>query len=468
VSRPEISVVMPFAGSVQDAEAAIDALLSLDARPGDELILVDNSGTAAAASVSVRTPDAGGRPGPGPELTVIDAGGRPRPGPKLTVVDALGERSPAHARNVGAAQAHREWVLFLDADIRPLPGLLDAFFAVQLDNDVGAVAGEVIPARGEATLAARYGAARSFLGQRAHQEHPYRPRAAAANLLVRRAAFEQLGGFYEGVRAAEDTDFTWRLQEAGWRLGLREEAKVEHRYRASVSELRRQWRGYAAGRAWLARRYDGFAPQPAVRRALHRGRGRIPGLGGASADGGSARAGRRAAPVAAGPVERGRFIALDALLSLEELAGLALSNRPSEPGARRGRADVVLVADRFPARGDPLVELAGALERARVEALARPAIPDPVAGRRLAVDYLEDDGAASRLTSVLRLALRHPLRTGYDLFSRPPEAPSLRSLAPAVRRLEHDAGARVHALGPGRSAATAQRLARLAGRPLDR
>ena len=451
MSRPEVSVVMPFAGGAQDAEAALDALLSLDAGRGDELILVDNSGTGAA-SVALRTRVAGG--GPGAELMVIDA---------------LGERSPAHARNVGAAQARSDWVLFLDADIRPLPGLLDAFFAAQLADDVGALAGEVIPARSEATLAARYGAARSFLGQRAHQEHPYRPRAAAANLLVRRAAFEQLGGFYEGVRAAEDTDFTWRLQEAGWRLDLREEAKVEHRYRTSLSDLRRQWRGYAAGRAWLARRYDGFVPQPALRRALHRGRGRIPGLRGSSADGGSPRADRRAAPVAAGPLERGRFIALDALLSLEELAGLALSNRPSEPGARRsGRADVVLVADRFPARGDPLVELAGALERARVEAMARPAIPDPVAGRRLAVDYLEDDGAASRLTSLLRLALRHPLRSGYDLLGRPPDAPSLRSLAPAVRRLEHDAGARVHALGPGRSAATAQRLARLAGRPLDR
>src|SRR5207248_201171 len=101
--------------------------------------------------------------------------------------------------------------------------------------------------------------------------HPYKPRAVAANLMVRRAAFEQVGGFYEGVRAAEDTDLSWRLQQAGWRLELRSRARVEHTYRATIGDLRRQWRGYAAGRAWLARRYDGFVPEPALRRAVGRG-----------------------------------------------------------------------------------------------------------------------------------------------------------------------------------------------------
>src|SRR5262249_56030641 len=107
-------------------------------------------------------------------------------------------------------------------------------------------------------------AAKSFLDQDAHLAHPFMPRAVAANLLVRREAFEAVGGFYEGVRAAEDTDFSWRLQRAGWRLEGRPAASVEHRYRTTVRALRRQWRGYAAGRAWLGRRYDGFSPEPAL------------------------------------------------------------------------------------------------------------------------------------------------------------------------------------------------------------
>jgi GT2 family glycosyltransferase len=443
---------MPFAGDAAAADAAVRALLALDTQPGDELILVDNADAAPAANAASATP-------------------------AVTVIAAPGERSPAHARNLGAAHARSDWILFLDADTRPPPGLLDLYFAQEIAEDAGAVVGEVIAAPGAGTLAGRYGAARSFLGQQAHLEHPYRPRAAAANLLVRRLAFERVGGFYEGVRAAEDTDFSWRLQEAGWRLQPRAQAQVEHDYRATVSELRRQWRGYAAGRAWLARRYEGFEPEPGLLRALRRVAARVrgarPGRGPASpvdTRDAAASGQRRGGPALdAGRLERGRYLALDALLSLEELVGFTLSNRPALAGAHPElAAEVVLVADRFPAQGDPLTELAGALDRARVEALARPEALDPEAGRRLAVSYLEDDGAAARTTALLVIALRHPLRCAIDLARREPGAVPLRVLAPAVRRLRRDGGARVQALGGGSSHATAERLARLAGRSLER
>src|SRR5580658_3536306 len=168
--RPAVSVVMPFAGSPDGARRALETLQGIERHQDDELILADNSGVAPAA-------------------------------PGVTVVPAPGERSPAHARNTGADSAGREWILFLDADCRPRPGLLDAFFASPVDPDVGALAGGVVPAAGARTLAARYGSARNFLSQEAHMAHPYRPRAAAANLMVRTAAFEHLGGFYEGLRA---------------------------------------------------------------------------------------------------------------------------------------------------------------------------------------------------------------------------------------------------------------------------
>ncbi len=431
--RPAVSVVMPFAGDAQAALASLEALLEIARRPGDELILVDNSGSEE----------------------LVEA-------PGVAVIRAAGERSPAHARNVGAERASGEWILFLDADCRAPSGLIDAYFSEPIDERTGALAGQVTAASGEEALASRYGAARGFLNQRQHLAHPYRPRAVAANLLVRRQAFERIGGFYEGLRAAEDTDFSWRLQRAGWTLELRPAASVEHRYRGSIGELRRQWRGYAAGRAWLARRYDGFVPKPAAARAARRLRGRVPRFGGRER-----RVPQRAAPASgAGGLERGRYLAIDALLAGEELAGFVLSNRPPDRDGRRRRARVVLVAERFPMIGDPLIDFVRTLEDARVEAIARPEAVELGAVRSLPIDYREDDGLLKRQLALVYLVVRHPLRSLLDVRGRGRGDAPLRALAPAVRRLKHDPGARVHALGSAQAQDAARRLAALAGRPL--
>jgi GT2 family glycosyltransferase len=434
--RPTVTVVMPFAGTRAEAEAALSVLAALGVGPRDERILVDNTGSA---------PEAAG----------------------VRIVRARGERSPAHARNVGAAHAEGDWILFLDADCRAPADLLDRYLAAPVPADIGALAGAVAPAPGATTFAGRYGAARSFLNQDAHLAHAYLPRAVAANLLVRREAFEAIGGFYEGVRAAEDTDFSWRLQRAGWRLAPCRSARVEHTYRTSVRALRRQWRGYAAGRAWLARRYDGFEPEPALARAAgrlvsRRARARARARGDAPEPGETQ---RRAAPPPA--LERGGYLALDAVLGVEELAGFALSNRP-RGGRGSGAARVVLVADRFPAKGDPFAELALTLADARVEAASRPEIMEWRAVGALTVDYREDDGAAQRLRDLVRLALRHPLRSAWDVvLGRGAVGPGLAAIAPAVIRLQHDRDARVLALGTADVHAVAARLARLAGRRLD-
>jgi hypothetical protein len=125
----------------------------------------------------------------------------------------------------------------------------------------------------------------------------------------------------------------------------------------------------------------------------------------------------------------------------------------------------VLVAERFPALGDPLVALATQLAGARVEAGSRPPMVDRDAARRLRIDYREDDGLVDRAVSLVGLLMRHPARCARDLFGRSPGDPGLAVLAPAVARLRRDRDARLHVLGPRTPAAT--RLARLTGRPLE-
>jgi Glycosyl transferase family group 2 len=423
---------MPFAGSPAAARAGLDVLGGLIIGPDDETILVDNRGVVGA---DVRGGPAG-----------------------VQVITATAEHSPAYARNSGAERAAGDWILFLDADCLAPPDLLDRYFETEVAPEVGALAGAVGPAPGPAGLAAGYGAAKSFLNQDSHLGHPFMPRAVAANLLVRRAAFEQVGGFFEGVRAAEDTDFSWRLQLAGWELEGRPGAAVTHRYRTTVRGLRRQWRGYAAGRAWLARRYEGFEPQPALARAavrvLHRQSPAAPARS----------PGEAAEPAADGGAGRAH-LALDALLGVDELAGFALSNRPRRRDG--GPTAVVLVADRFPAPGDPLADYALTLIGARVEARSRPEVIDRTVARKLMIDYREDDGVVARLTGLARLLKRHPIRCVTDLWHRPPGSPGLAAIAPAVNRLRRDGDARVRVLGGAGARAAATRLAALAGRALD-
>ena len=95
---------------------------------------------------------------------------------------------------------------------------------------------------------------------------------AAACLLVRRAAFDAVGGFDEGFRPAwfEDVDFCRRLRAAGWRILLEPRARVVHEGGVSMRAL-----GYADfSRIWYrnllryVRKHHGAAGHAVVRLAL--------------------------------------------------------------------------------------------------------------------------------------------------------------------------------------------------------
>jgi GT2 family glycosyltransferase len=424
--RPAISVVTPFYGDQAEARALLARLSTIERREGDEVIVADNS-----------------------EAGVV---GPAAQGTGVRVVSATYEGSPAHARNAGAAHARCEWLIFLDADCRPSRGLLDAYFAQPVDEDAGALAGRIIDVGNAATRLGRYVLSRARLDQARYLGHPYLPFAVTANLLVRRAVWEQVGGLLEGAMSGEDTDFCWRLQHAGWRLGYRANAVVEHTNRDELRALLRQQVGYASGRAWLQRRHPGSEPPP--RHATRIARNTV----------------RALQWTLAGRFERAALRAIDVAVLLADYYGYQRENRARPRGDREpGAEGAVVLVEHGPAADQPLgtdaADAFAGLGAVRVEARRRADTPDTDAARRRPIAYWEDDGFATRFRDALWLRVRHPVRSvGDRRTSGKALAPA--TLAPCVRRCKRS-GARELVVPAGDPAQSfAGRVARLSGLPL--
>ena len=65
-------------------------------------------------------------------------------GERARIARAAAERSSYHARNAGRGLATSEWLLFMDADCVPRPGLLDAYFAEPVAAGCGAISGSIV------------------------------------------------------------------------------------------------------------------------------------------------------------------------------------------------------------------------------------------------------------------------------------------------------------------------------------
>jgi colanic acid/amylovoran biosynthesis glycosyltransferase len=445
VERPPVSVIVPFAGTRAEAEDALRAVRSLPLRDGDEVVFADNTKDGIVE---------------GPAIALRSAVGVP-----VTVVRATDQRSAYYARNVAAERARNDWLLFTDADCRPAPTLLDEYFSPPPGPEVGAIAGRIAPAAGQDSVLARWAASREVLSQAASMELPGGAAAATANLLVRRAAWAELGGFLEGASLGTEFEFCWRLQDAGWRLEYRPEAVVEHLHRETLRAVLRQFAAYAAGDAWLNRRRPGAVPRPRLVRPLARCAAGIVGFSLRKQFG---RAGMKA---------------IDAAVVVAQAVGYLRGNAaprlaPERPAGARIPAErgVVVFTDRFPTLTEQFVtrEIAALGEAGwgvRVEAVVRPDRPLAGGARGLDVHYIEDEGPLERAGALIRVAGRHPLRSGWDLILRrrfaADERMPLRAVAPAAVRLARGGEVHVHVHFAAMAAANALRIGRLCGVPVS-
>jgi len=431
--RPAVSVVVPFRDTAARLEELLTALGRVRLAPSDEVIIADNTPEGIAVS-------------------------RPLP-PPVRAVRAVGEASCARARNAGAAASRGEWLLFVDADCRPDPGLVEAYRAEPLAAECGIVAGAVRADPAQRSVAATWARTRGVLDERLTLAHPFMPTPVGANHLVRRATWQQLGGYLEGITSGEDVDFSWRAQRAGWTLAYRPQARVAHTHRVRIRGLLGQTRRHAGGDSWVRRRW-GLLPAPASAEAVR-----------------AVVRAAFAAPVfaATGQLARARLKLLDGAVAVVRQHGARASIRAARPETSPGEGrPIQLWCDAFPVLSETFVvgearALAALGHEVEVVAWRRPVRPARGA-HDVDARWIEDDTPGERRRALLRLVLQHPLGCAADLamrraWRRQEDVTPLRMLAPAVLAVEPARRPMLHAHFAKGAALNAMRAARLAGVP---
>lgn len=154
------------------------------------------------------------------------------------VAEALGARvvsapkgTIASVRNRGAEAADGEIFAFIDADCVPLPGWLVAAHA--RFEEPGTVAVGAYPRVPEDATWVQ------SVWSRLCQGGPAAPAAwlPSANMLVRRSAFREVGGFNEELITCEDVDLSYRLGRLGTVFSDPAAAVIHHREPATLGRF---------------------------------------------------------------------------------------------------------------------------------------------------------------------------------------------------------------------------------------
>ena len=233
---------------------------------GPELIVVDNdSGDTSAQMVQERFPD-------------------------VTLIEMPTNMGFSVAVNEAARNSSGDALLLLNPDAELLPGGTAAMLdCLDREHDVAVVGFRQVDAQGEFQLAvggsagvvAELGrhvvqrcldsggrASRLFaLGvDKALGHRMAVPWVSCSSLLVRRDAFNRIGGFDESYFLYfEDFDFCMRLREVGYRIVYDPSVTVVHRRGCSAAKSNgRAARAYRDSQLRFWRRHGGFVSGPAV------------------------------------------------------------------------------------------------------------------------------------------------------------------------------------------------------------
>ena len=229
-ATPRISVVVCTHNGAANLDACLHACSSLD-YPDFEILVIDDGSTDRTPEVASRFPNVR-------YLRQVHSG-------------------LSNARNHGAEEATGDLIAYTDDDCRPDVDWLFWIARSFEDPRTGASGGpNLAPSPGglqEAIVASAAGAPSHVLCDDLRAEH-----LPGCNLVVRREALQEVGGFRpQFVAAGDDVDLCWRLLDQGWELVFAPTAFVWHRRRTSILRYLRQQSGYGRAEALLFEAHPG-------------------------------------------------------------------------------------------------------------------------------------------------------------------------------------------------------------------
>jgi glycosyltransferase involved in cell wall biosynthesis len=246
--RPGFSVVIPARNAAATLTDQLRAVVPQVEALGGEIIVVDNASEDGTAGIVEEWAE---------RSTAV----------RLVRCAKLGVNP---ARNAGVTVSRGDVVLLCDADDIAADTWVAAMTSALGSHPLVGGALEIDRLNSPFIREVRFGGPRPRQ-PRLPRNHD-RTYAIGANMGFRREVFDAIGGFDESFphAGADEVDFCWRAQDAGYAVTLVPDAQMHVRWRADLRALVRQSFAHARGTAYLSHKLiaAGSVPEPTVLRQL--------------------------------------------------------------------------------------------------------------------------------------------------------------------------------------------------------
>lgn len=181
-----VTIIIPVKNDARRLARCLEAIASNSMEASTQVLVADNGSTDDSAAVAAAA---------GARVLVL---------PDLRV---------SELRNAAAREAETEFLAFVDADHEVVPTWIAAAAAAMAPERVGAAGALYSTPPGSTWVQRVYG----LLRGRSEGQGPV-SWLGSGNMVVRRSAFQQVGGFDATLEACEDVDLCRRLRAAGWTI----------------------------------------------------------------------------------------------------------------------------------------------------------------------------------------------------------------------------------------------------------